>query len=78
MAVAFAFRMLTAVSFYPIFQLPEALQRFGMSQPAVMMRALNSLLEKDLVYKENGNYQITDVFFKRWIRIYISQAPTLG
>jgi uncharacterized protein len=56
---------------------PEALQRFGMSQPAVMMRALNSLLEKDLVDKENGNYQITDVFFKRWIRIYISQAPIL-
>ena len=54
---------------------PEALQRFGMSQPAVMMRALNSLLEKDLVDKENGNYQITDVFFKRWIRTYISQTP---
>lgn len=56
---------------------PEALQRFGMSQPAVMMRALNSLLEKDLVDKENGNYQITDVFFKRWIKIYISQTSPL-
>jgi len=55
----------------------EALQRFGMSQPAVMMRALNSLLEKDLVDKENGTYQIIDVFFKRWIKIYISQTPPL-
>lgn len=50
----------------------EALQRFGMSQPAVMMRALNSLMEKDLVDKEDGNYLIIDVFFKRWIRTYIS------
>jgi len=52
----------------------EALQRFGMSQPAVMMRALNSLVEKDLVDKEDGSYQIIDVFFKRWIRTYISQT----
>ncbi len=52
----------------------EALQRFGMSQPAVMMRALNSLVEKDLVDKENGTYEIIDVFFKRWVRTYISQT----
>jgi hypothetical protein len=52
----------------------EALQRFGMSQPAVMMRALNSLLEKDFVDKENGAYEIIDVFFKRWVRTYISQT----
>jgi hypothetical protein len=45
-----------------------------MSQPAVMMRALNSLVEKDLVDKEEGSYQIIDVFFKRWIRTYISQT----
>jgi AAA+ ATPase superfamily predicted ATPase len=55
----------------------ESLQRFGMSQPAVMMRALNSLLEKDLVDKERGTYQIIDVFFKRWIRNYISQTTPL-
>ena len=55
----------------------EALQRFGMSQPTVMMRALNSLLEKDLVDKESGDYQIIDVFFKRWIRNYISQTTPL-
>jgi hypothetical protein len=52
----------------------EALQRFGMSQPAVMMRALNSLLEKDFVDKENRAYEIIDVFFKRWVRTYISQT----
>jgi AAA+ ATPase superfamily predicted ATPase len=53
---------------------PEILQRFGMSQPAVMMRALNSLVEKDLVDKGNGRYEIIDVFFKRWIGTYISQT----
>jgi hypothetical protein len=54
----------------------EILQRFGMSQPAVMMRALNSLVEKDLVDKEDGRYEIIDVFFKRWIMTYISQTGT--
>jgi hypothetical protein len=52
----------------------EILRRFGMSQAAVMMRALNSLVEKDLVDKGNGRYEIIDVFFKRWISTYISQT----
>jgi hypothetical protein len=52
----------------------ETLRKHGMSQPAVMMRALNSLINKDLVDKESGRYEIVDVFFKKWIRSYIVQA----
>jgi uncharacterized protein len=49
-----------------------ALSRFGISQPSVLIRALRSLIEKDLVDKENGSYEIIDIFFKQWIRRYIS------
>lgn len=53
----------------------EMLRRFGMSQPAVMLRALNSLMEKDLVDKADGRYETVDLFFKRWIRTYLGHAP---
>jgi DNA-binding MarR family transcriptional regulator len=52
----------------------EILRRFNISQPAVMIRALKSLIEKDLVDKEGRNYEIIDLFFKRWIKTYISES----
>jgi uncharacterized protein len=52
----------------------EILRLFNISQPAVMIRALKSLMEKDLVDKEGGHYEIIDLFFKRWIRTYISES----
>jgi hypothetical protein len=56
----------------------EALARFGMSQPSVMMRALKSLVEKDLVDKEKNSYEIVDIFFRHWIRRFSSggQSPS--
>jgi hypothetical protein len=38
----------------------EALSRFGISRPSVMIRALRSRIEKDLVDKEEGSYEIID------------------
>lgn len=56
----------------------EALARFGISQPSVMIRALRSLIDKDLVDKEKGSYEIIDIFFKKWIKRYISGSePSL-
>jgi AAA+ ATPase superfamily predicted ATPase len=55
----------------------EALRRFNMSQPAIMVRALKSLIDKDLVDKEEGRYEIVDLFFKKWIKKYISQSQIL-
>jgi len=52
----------------------EILRRFNISQPAVMIRALKSLMEKDLVDKEGGRYEIIDLFFERWIKTYISES----
>ena len=51
---------------------PEILRRSNISQPAVMIRALKSLVDKDLVDKANGRYEIIDLFFKRWIKTSMS------
>ena len=51
---------------------PEILRRFNISQPSVMIRALKSLVDKDLVDRANGRYEIIDLFFKRWIKTAIS------
>jgi AAA+ ATPase superfamily predicted ATPase len=51
---------------------PEILRRSNISQPAVMIRALKSLIDKDLVDKANGQYEIIDLFFKRWIKTSMS------
>jgi len=53
---------------------PEILRRFNISQPAVMIRALGSLVGKDLVDRGGGRYDIIDLFFKRWIKTYISMG----
>jgi len=53
---------------------PEILRRFNISQPAVMLRALGSLVDKDLVDREGRRYDIIDLFFKRWIKTYISMG----
>jgi hypothetical protein len=50
------------------------LRRFNISQSAVMIRALSSLIDKDLVDRENGRYGIIDLFFKRWIKTCIVQS----
>lgn len=56
----------------------EMLRRFNISQPAVVIRALKSLTDKDLIDRENGRYEIADLFFKRWIRAYISQSHSIN
>lgn len=55
----------------------EMLRRFNISQSAVMIRALSSLIDKDLVDRENGRYGIIDLFFKRWIKTCIAQSKPL-
>ncbi len=51
------------------------LRKFNMSQPAVMLRALRSLMAKDLVDKDGARYDIVDPFFARWVRTrFVSSA----
>ena len=37
-----------------------------------LIRALKSLVDKDLVDKADGQYEIIDLFFKRWIKTSMS------
>jgi hypothetical protein len=60
------------MSYFKIPFRPEILRRFNISQPSVMIRALKSLVDKDLVDTANGRYEIIDLFFKRWIKTAIS------
>jgi hypothetical protein len=52
----------------------EMLRGFAISRPSVIIRALKILVYKDPVDREGGRYEIIDLFFKRWIRTYISQS----
>ncbi len=51
---------------------PEVLRQYDISQPSVVLRAIQSLKDKDLVDGVNGGYEITDLFFKKWIKKHIS------
>ncbi|MFH1847105.1 MAG: ATP-binding protein [Candidatus Omnitrophota bacterium] len=45
----------------------EVINRFGLGAPSSLQRSLKSLIDKDLVDKENDKYTIIDLFFKKWI-----------
>lgn len=44
----------------------DNLQKFGFSTASVLTRAIESLLEKELIAK-NGNYNIQDAMLKKWV-----------
>lgn len=44
------------------------LQRYNLGAASSLQKTLKSLMEKDLIEKEDGFYVVADVFFKRWIR----------
>jgi hypothetical protein len=44
----------------------DYLQSFGFSNASVLTRAINSLLDKELIAK-NGNYNIQDAMLKKWV-----------
>lgn len=43
------------------------LSTYGFSQPSSVNSAAKILLEKEMIYYENGKYQIYDVFFEKWL-----------
>ncbi|MFH0798619.1 MAG: ATP-binding protein [Pseudomonadota bacterium] len=45
----------------------DFLNRAGLSSADAFRKALESLVAKELVEKENGGYRISDVFLKRWL-----------
>jgi hypothetical protein len=43
-------------------------QRAGLGSPSNAQRAVDSLLERDLIDRDNGSFIITDRFFRLWIQ----------
>ena len=46
----------------------EFVRRYNLPAPSSVSLALKTLLEKEFVYKFNGNYIVYDRFFGMWIR----------
>ena len=45
----------------------EFLHKYKLSTPSSINRALQALINKELVYEENGIYEVYDVFFSRYL-----------
>jgi len=46
----------------------EFLRRYGLRSPSTAQRAVKTLLQRDIIDRENGSLVITDRFFRIWIR----------
>lgn len=46
----------------------KILQKHDLTSSAVQ-KACKSLLRRDIIDKKNGNYEICDVFFKKWLQL---------
>ncbi len=46
----------------------EFVRRYGLGSASNVQRAVNSLLERDIVDRDNGSFLITDRFFRLWIQ----------
>ena len=46
----------------------DFIKRYDLGTTSTVSSALKSLEEKELIYKENGRYEIYDVFFAKWIK----------
>ena len=46
----------------------EFVSRYGLSSPSNAQRAVQALLAKDIIDRDNGSFLITDRFFRLWIQ----------
>jgi hypothetical protein len=46
----------------------QFVQRAGLGSPSNAQRAVDSLLERDVIDRDNGSFVITDRFFRLWIQ----------
>jgi hypothetical protein len=43
-------------------------EKHGLGAPSSLQKATKKLISMELIQRANGSYEITDLFFKRWIR----------
>ena len=44
------------------------LDKHGLGAPSSLQKAIKKLIKMELIQQANGSYEMTDLFFKRWIR----------
>ena len=44
------------------------LLKYNLRIPSIVQKAIKVLLEREIIYKENGKYLIFDLFFQEWIK----------
>jgi len=45
----------------------EFIRKYNFSQPSSVSKTIKSLLDKEMLYLENGIYKVYDVFFSKWL-----------
>jgi len=45
----------------------EFIERHRLGQPSSVIRSIESLLEKEMIFREKGVYCVYDVFFAKWL-----------
>jgi len=45
----------------------EFMKKYNFLQPGTVSRALNSLLTKEMIFKENETYRVYDLFLSKWL-----------
>lgn len=66
----YQFKVLNAIAKENIVSAPSSkdfIYKYKLNTPSSVKRALEALLKNEMVYEENGIYQVYDVFFSRWL-----------
>ena len=45
------------------------IKRYNLSTASTINRAIKTLIEKKFIYKENGQYYVYDIFFRKWLSL---------
>ncbi|MGM0647578.1 MAG: AAA family ATPase, partial [Bacteroidota bacterium] len=48
----------------------DFIKRYDFTQASSVNAALKSLSDKEMIYKEYGNYKVYDVFLSKWLERY--------
>ena len=52
-------------------------EKHGLGAPSSLQKATKKLINMELIQRANGSYEITDLFFKRWIQQTWGMPPEI-
>ena len=66
----FQFKLLKAIAKEKVISKPnskEFIWKHKLNQASSVNRAIKSLIDKEMICEENGNYKVYDMFFSKWL-----------